>query len=961
VSARIESHDAVLTSDDADWAKALAARLVASGDSPPEPLSSDQTLALAWALKDCAITAWSSDPPAVARTAQLLDTLVPDADRATIAPYNTELSAIGAWVNGIADLTLGRMTEAIARLDEATALFRRLGQSAHAAHAQVPKIMALSMLGRHDAATASGSETLRELVELGETQAAGKVSLNLGNLHCHREEYVESIPYFRRAQDFFEETDDPQAMVMSEIGLANAYASTGAFDQALEVYSSAQRSATQHGILVLEAMVKEHVALVDLARGNFREALAGLEDSRRCYELLANPQQLAIAEKQLGDAYLELRLLPESLSLFDQAIRHFEALTLPVERAWTLAQRGRALAALARPTEEIADCLRQAWELFCQQDATAGKATVLLARAELALTGASPESAVLLAGDAADAFASGSLALGQAQANLVRASALLQCSELDVSAALFASTLVQARAMQFLSIDVRCQVGLGLIAIARGDRKAGEAAFESAITASEDLRRALPGDEIRHAFLVDHLRPYEEMLRITLESADETRAHDAARRVLRQLERFRARSLGERLGAPRSYFAASLLDAREQNSRARLSWLYRRAQMLFDDGEDPQSMVAETRKTELELLEHSRRRRFTSDFDLFAGDSIAFEPTALQMALGQSEVLIEYGVVDDELFSCVVTRERIALQRRMANWSDVLEAIRAARFQIETLRYGTGAVDRHIELLTRRSKAAMQRLHALLWAPVQPLLGGRDKALVVPHDQLGSIQFAALHDGEKYLAETINVAVAASARVALYGLTHQPVSATRALVLGESSRLVHATEEANFVAGLFDHATVLTGVTADAASFSASCTEADIIHLACHAEFRSDNPMFSALQLVDGPFTAQDAESLQLRQGIVVLSACETGVAAYSRGDEMIGLVRAFLLAGSARVVASLWPVDDAITMQFMAVFYRSVRRGTSASHALRAAQLEIMKSHPHPFHWAAFVLHGGW
>ena len=249
-----------------------------------------------------------------------------------------------------------------------------------------------------------------------------------------------------------------------------------------------------------------------------------------------------------------------------------------------------------------------------------------------------------------------------------------------------------------------------------------------------------------------------------------------------------------------------------------------------------------------------------------------------------------------------------------------------------------------------------------MWAPIRPLLSSRyTKALVVAHDQLGSLQFAALYDGENYLAQTIKLAMAPSARVALYGMAHQPVTTTRALVLGESSRLVHAANEAHFIAGLFDNADLLVGTEANAAALRSACADADVLHLACHAEFRSDNPMFSALLLVDGPFTVQDAEALQLRQGIVVLSACETGVAAYSRGDEMIGLVRAFLLAGASRVVASLWPVDDAVTMQFMAAFYRSLRNGNEPSRALCTAQLDVMQTHPHPFYWAAFTLYGGW
>ena len=77
--------------------------------------------------------------------------------------------------------------------------------------------------------------------------------------------------------------------------------------------------------------------------------------------------------------------------------------------------------------------------------------------------------------------------------------------------------------------------------------------------------------------------------------------------------------------------------------------------------------------------------------------------------------------------------------------------------------------------------------------------------------------------------------------------------------------------------------------------------------------------------------------------------------------DEMAGLVRAFLVAGAARVLASLWTVDDAVTADFMASFYTALCAGRPPAAALQAAQCDVMRQHPHPCYWAAFTLHGGW
>ena len=944
-----------------DWANELAKQLIASKSSPPAALDDAKRLALAWALKDAAIAAWSSAPSDVVIAAEALAALRGATTVGTTSASDAEVQAIAAWVTGIADLTRGKMTDAITRLDDATHRFGALGQPAHAAHAQVPKIMALSVLGQHRQAAALGLATQRELISLVDLHAAAKVSLNLGHLYCRLNDYVEALRHFRQAESLFDSVGDRKYSISCQLGAAEAHSSIGNFEAALSLYEKAAQRAEEHELSALSAIAVEAVALVHLARGQYRDALNGFEDCRKRYESLGMSQSAAMAEKQLADTYFDLRLLPEALTLYDQSLGRCEALEMPVEEAWTHVQRGRTLAEMNRPSEEISDSLLRAAALFLKQEIPAGQATVLLARAELALGNFNYEATAKLAHDAAAIFAIANLPTGRAQAAVISAQALLFSGKIAAATKLFSTTLANARELQLLTIQVRCLVGLGLTAERNGDTEAASSAFESAIELFEEQRRALPGDDIRRAFLIDQLRPYEEVLRIALDAFDRAASNDAAARVLGQLERFRARVLGERLGEPKQRIAELQKDNPENNLRARLNWLYRRRQKLMDDGDDTQSLSVEARRVEHDLLELARRRRLTGNADALSTDPGAFDPAALQMALGHGEVLIEYGVIDDELFACVVTRDRVALQRRMAHWPDVVEAIRTARFQIETLRYGAGAVDRHLELLTRRTKAAMRRVHDLVWAPIQPLLTGYSKALIVAHDHLGSLQFAALYDGERYLAQTMNLAMAPSARVALYGMAHQPVAATCALVLGESSRLAHATDEAHFVAGLFDEANVLIGTEANAASLRAACTDADVLHLACHAEFRSDNPMFSALQLADGPFTVQDAETLQLRQGIVVLSACETGVAAYSRGDEMIGLVRAFLLAGASRVVASMWPVDDAVTLRFMAAFYRSLRGGNAPSVALRAAQLDLMHTHPHPFHWAAFTLYGGW
>ena len=914
------------------------------------------TLARAWALKEQCYAAWSSEPQRAAIAAVALRALCAT-DAADADPVAREIEALADWTEGIAHITRARMAEATASFDASASAFRRLGQAANAAQTQVPKIVALSMLGQYDAAIDCAERAQREFVALGDAQGAGKVSGNLGALYERRGAYVQAARHSRDASMLFARVGDHERSIQSDINLANALTSMGDFDEALRIYARARMRAGTHHFPVLEALVEEAVAQLDLARGQYRGALAGFESARRSYEQLGMPQNVAVAEKFLADTYLELCLLPEAVALFDQVLSRQQAFDVPDEQAWTLAQRGRAQALMGR-REQAAQSFERAATLFAAQGNGVGAATVTLARAELALDGGDAAQATELAARAGEGFAAAQRADGRTRADIVRAYSLLRAGSVEQARALFNAALADAQLLQLLTLQVHCRVGQGLAAQALGDAAAARAAFDDAVEGFEDQRRALPGDDFRSAFLGDRLQPYQELLRLDLQAHAAAPSSGSALEVLHQLERVRARSLGERLDGD----AAPADDPASRALRERLNWLYRRVRRLDEEGESSAPWTEELRRTERELLEGARRARLTATpLPGVKSDAGRFDADTLQAALGDGGALIEYGVLDDELFACIVTPAGVHLQRHVASWREVQEALRAARFQIETLRHGAAPVRQHLASLTARTQRRLELLHALVWAPLAPALEGSRRVLVVPCGPLGLLPFAALHDGAQALAQRFELALVPSARLGLRGLLRTPRAPRRALALGESSRLPHAAYEARFVAGLFEQGTALVGTQATLQALREHAPQADLIHLACHAQFRNDNPMFSALHLHDAALSVEAVETLVLQPGTVVLSACETGVAEGGGGEERVGLVRAFLVAGAARVLASLWPVDDEVTGAFMANFYAALRAGEPPARALQQAQTRQRATHPHPFYWAAFTLHGGW
>lgn len=146
-----------------------------------------------------------------------------------------------------------------------------------------------------------------------------------------------------------------------------------------------------------------------------------------------------------------------------------------------------------------------------------------------------------------------------------------------------------------------------------------------------------------------------------------------------------------------------------------------------------------------------------------------------------------------------------------------------------------------------------------------------------------------------------------------------------------------------------------------------------VVHFATHGLLNSEHPELSGLvfslvdetgQPQDGFLRLHEIFNLRLSADLIVLSACQTALGKQIRGEGLVGLTRGFMYAGTTRVMASLWQVNDLATAELMKHFYRGLLKdGLRPAAALRAAQLELLKGKQwrQPYYWAAFVLQGEW
>jgi CHAT domain-containing protein len=247
----------------------------------------------------------------------------------------------------------------------------------------------------------------------------------------------------------------------------------------------------------------------------------------------------------------------------------------------------------------------------------------------------------------------------------------------------------------------------------------------------------------------------------------------------------------------------------------------------------------------------------------------------------------------------------------------------------------------------------LAELYRLLVAPIADRLAGR-RLCIVPHGPLHYVPFHALcadastalpglvrpgrgstsQNGQpRYLLDETGIFYAPSATVLLeYCRRKAPSGQTGGLVLAYRGApsvagpvLRHAEQEGQGVAGILGGA-LYGGEQARREAIYKEGGRYRFLHFACHGRFNPRFPLASGLVLADGILDGLNIlEQVRLDADLVTLSGCETGLSALRRGDELIGLVRAFMRAGTPSVLVSLWPVDDLSTCILMEQFYREL------------------------------------
>ena len=684
----------------------------------------------------------------------------------------------------------------------------------------------------------------------------------------------------------------------------------GRYQEAFEKRDEVEKSAKAGGWSGEMVMAKNTGGLIWSTLGDNKRALVELRAALVLAEALPNrPDEVATTLNNIGLVQRESGDYNGAIATLERALAIDKKIGSRWAMAYDLRNLGQSLLRLGRPEPALAH--------FVEAE---GLATAIGDQVNLAK--------ILLA----------------------RADAELQLKRLPDAQRSYRQAL--AIADRLLLPEVRWRALYGL---AQGEERAGRKSeaiefYRQAITSIEELRATIRLDQLKDGFLNDKGDVYAGLVGLlaSLNRGDE--AFDVA-------ERSRARNLIDILGRQRLSLAGSV----EQD-------LYDRQLQLKDGLREQEQFLLLAATPAEQSLYQTGLDQLRADYQDLLLEIEKQRPELLALVkvdpltLPQLRALLEPGIV---LLSYYQLPDR-TLCWRIDGQGTTLFTLPVSAAELNA------SIDTYRRML--QNLEPLEKLSTTLYAQLlaEPLKGGGEiRALgIIPHGSLHYLAFATLNNGRDFLIERSPLFHLPAASVLRYTLERRPQVKNRKILaignpdLGDKALdLPFAEREAATLRWNYPELTLLTRELATESWVRNHIHEFGIVHLASHGEFDPINPLFSSVRLTrdqanDGRLEAEEIFGLDLKADLVVLSACQTGLGDLQRGDDVVGMNRAFLFAGTHALLSSLWRVSDVATAIEMKQFYRDYGR-MNKSEALRKAMLHVKGRYPHPGYWGAFVLTG--
>ncbi len=828
------------------------------------------------------------------------------------ADGHLESASVAERVLGLAAKELGDLPGAQAHLEAAVGLARRGGLPAREGEARMSLSFVLALRGQTARALGEAERAAGLLSgdDVARVEAQKALILQrLGRLDEALRSYGVAADTFARLGQRAE-----AALVHTNRGVLHAY--RGDFPAAEADLAEAQATYVELRLEVAAAEVGHNLGFVAARRGDVPAALARYDTAARDFQRLGVARPAALLDR--CEALLQVRLLHEGRALAQAAVDQLEAAEMRIDLAEARLVLAQA-ALLAGDHAQALEVAQTARRSFVRQHRPGWAALARYAVVRAKWLGGDAAVGTREAVQTATELEAAGWAVAAADARLIAARSALARGQADKAEA----ELVAVGSMRRSGpVDLRARAwhAEALLRLARGKERSGLAAVRAGLRVLEQHQASLGATELRVHAKSQAAELATLGLRVALQRGRPGPVFAWAERWRASLHRMpRARPPTDPV------LAAALASLRQ----------------VVGDLQEQAAAGGETagllrRQAALEAAVKKQARHVPGS----ANEQLRRPPPVASLAQALADrALVELVELDAGLHAITVVDGRAQL-RSLAPTHEVSCEVARLRFSLARLASGRGSAPT-IGAYTAGLETSARRLDELLLRPLLSVLGERP-LVIVPTGVLHHLPWAVL---PSCWGRPVTVAPSATQWLAVSGRVDQP--SREGTLLVEGPDCPSAGAEVADLAALVPGATALVGEQATVATVSAALGHADLAHVVAHGTFRSDNPLFSSLRLVDGPLTVYDLELLAHVPRLLVLSACDGGLAAVAAGDELLGLASALLAFGAHHVVASVAPVPEDLTRQLMVELHRRLAASTGPASALAEAMTAVQHHLP--------------
>jgi CHAT domain-containing protein/predicted negative regulator of RcsB-dependent stress response len=769
--------------------------------------------------------------------------------------------------------------------------------------------------------------------------------LVLGQLYSVMGKPEISIDYTRKALSLFSQANDKRGLMESDLNLANVYSDLGDITQAQTLAGKSMKEATELGLGT--SRHNQLLASIASETGEYENALRYQEKAMNEATDFGIQGQVVWTTIGMGDIY-------SNLGDFNKAEKYYREAKMAKD---TLEMKTTSLdASLNMRLGEIVS----ANEYFLSEGSLTGEAVSSLRIAEMLMQKGSPDSAMIYLNMAEERFKTSGNREGESNVLVHKGRILVDKGDYMAARPLLE---VAATASDFPETSWQAWFNLGRIYEKFDQDEKAVESYRNSISIIEKIRGNLTIDEFKSIYFDNKREVYDRLLRILLKMNKPVESFQVS-------EQARARAFYDILANKRIDFSGSLpgdLISLEQAKRIEIQKLYK----LLQKGDVSSSGDNDSRTSGLRQLREAlvtAQSEYEDIIEKIKLHSPAYaemvtaqpvNPSDLRSILDDNSAVLAYWISSDELIIWFITKTDIVCREIPVNGQYLGSLVEKARKTIES--------DSPVNEL----KPPLKLLYSLIVAPVEKSLRQFRNLIIIPNGSLHFLPFQALVDSHgDYLVQNPNIIYEPSASVYMICENRKVSAGSRFMGMALSDLSIEdkpglpgTGEELQKILPLFPDNLSAFGKQGTETFIKKNVGNYNFIHFATHGSYNYDQPLYSFLLFPssdedDGRLNVYEVFGLNLKASLVTLSACETGLGNINRGDEIVGLSRAFLFAGSSSVIVSLWAVADYPTSILMASFYKNLK-DHNLQEALSMAQRDLIKTYPQPIYWSPFILIG--